>query len=63
MNLADELQNSLTQWELKDDLVSITTDNARNIVNATKILLWPQFSCFAHTFQLGVKKSLEIPQI
>lgn len=36
MNLADELQESLTHWDPKDDLlVSITTDNARNIVDAT----------------------------
>ena len=64
MNLADELQDSLTQWDLKDDLlVSLTTDNARNIVNATEILSWPRFSCFEHTLQLGVKKSLEISQI
>ena len=55
MNLADELQESLIHWDLQDDLlVSITTDNARNIVNATKILAWPHFSCFAHTLQLGV---------
>ena len=39
MNLADELQDSLTQWDLKDNLLmSVTTDNAQNIVNATEIL-------------------------
>ena len=55
MNLADELQESLVHWDLQDDLfVSVTTDNARNIVNATEILAWPHFSCFAHTLQLGV---------
>ena len=64
MNLADELQDSLTQWDLKDNLlVSVTTDNARNIVNATEILSWPHFSCFVHTLQLGIKKSMEILHI
>ena len=28
MNLADGLQESLTHWDFKDDLVSVTTDNA-----------------------------------
>ena len=64
MNLADELKDTLARWDLQDDnLVSVTTDNARNIVCATEILTWPHFNCFAHTLQLGVKKSMEIPQI
>ena len=64
MNLTDELQDSLIQWDLKDNLlVSVTTDNARNIVNATEILSWSHFSCFAYTLQLEIKKSMEIPQI
>ena len=64
MNLGDELQDSLTQWDLKDNLlVSVTTDNAQNIVNATEILSRSHFSYFVHTLQLGAKKSMEVPQI
>jgi len=64
INLADELRDSLVKWDLKDDdLVSITTDNARNIVCAVEILSWPRFGCLAHTLQIGVKKAMEIPQI
>ena len=65
INLGDELQDSLTQWDLKDNLlVSVTTENAQNIVNATEILLsWSHFSYFVHTLQLGAKKSIEVPQI
>ena len=64
VNLADELKDSLARWDLKDDdLVSITTDNARNIVCATEILSWPRFGCLALTLQIGVKKAMEIPQI
>ena len=61
--LADELKDSLARWDLKDDLVSITTDNARNIVCATEILSWPRFGCLAHTLQIEVKKAMEIPQV
>ena len=64
VNLADELKDSLARWDLKDDdLVSITTDNARNIVCATEILSWPRFGCLTHTLQIGVKKAMEIPPI
>ena len=39
VNLAEELQESLTRWDLpKDKLVAVTTDNTRNIVNAIEIL-------------------------
>ena len=64
VNLADGLKDSLARWYLKDDdLMSITTDNARNIVCATEILSWPRFGCLTHTLQIGVKKAMEIPQI
>ena len=64
INLADELKDTLKRWDLKDsDLVSVTTDNARNIVCAIEILPWPRYGCLAHTLQLGVKKSMEIPQV
>lgn len=36
--------------------MTVTTDNAQNIVNETEILAWPRFSCFAHNLQLGAKK-------
>ena len=62
--LADELKDTLKRWDLKDsDLVSVTTNNARNIVCAIEILSWPRLSCLPHTLQLGVKKSMEIPQV
>ena len=64
INLADELKDSLKRWYLKDfDLVSVTTDNAQNIVCAIEILSWPRFGCLAHSLQLGVKKSMEIPHL
>lgn len=39
VNLADELEESLCQWNLDPGrLVAVTTDNARNIVNAVESL-------------------------
>ena len=39
INLADELKDILKRWDLKDsDLVSVTTNNARNIVCAIEIM-------------------------
>ena len=64
INLVDELQESLTRWNLHEDkIVAFTTDNARNIVNAIEILSWQHFGCFAHTLQLGVKKTMQVPQV
>ena len=39
INLADELTETLSRWNLQDSqIVAATTDNARNIVNALEIL-------------------------
>lgn len=41
VNLAEEPQESLTRWDLPEDkLVAVTTDNVRNVLNATEILSW-----------------------
>ena len=64
INLADELMENLSRWNLQDSqIVASTTDNARNIVNALEILSWQHFGCFSHTLQLGVKKCKEIPEV
>ena len=50
VNLADDLRNSLEQWETLDQLVTITTDNAANITNATvNELELPHFGCVGIT--------------
>lgn len=41
----------------------MTTDNARNIVLALENLTWPHVGCFAHTFQLGVQKAMDVPEM
>ena len=44
-------------------MTEITSDNARNIVEALALLLWPRVSCFAHTLQLAVKEELKVPTV
>ena len=63
-SLSEKLQESLTRWNLSEDkLVAVSTDNAQNIVSAIEILSWQYFDCFAHTLQLGVKKTMQVPQV
>ena len=35
LNLANELRNSMEEWEITDKVVMVTTDNGQNIRNAT----------------------------
>ena len=32
-------------------------------MNAIEILSWQYFGCFAHILQLGVKKTMQVPQV
>jgi len=34
LNLADELRNSMEEWEITGKIVMVTTDNGQNITNA-----------------------------
>ena len=63
-NLAICLEEMLTHCQLPVTSLSwATTDNARNIVLAHENLNWPHVGCFAHTFQFGVQKAMEVPEI
>ena len=44
-------------------LNAATTDNARNIVLALENLTWPHVGCIVHTFQLGVQKAMDVPEM
>lgn len=45
--------------------LSVTTDNAQNMVNAIKeaAALGPQIGCFAHIFLLAAKQAVALQQI
>ncbi|KAH0814975.1 hypothetical protein GEV33_007817 [Tenebrio molitor] len=42
---------------------AITTDNAANIVKASKLCNWRHIPCFAHTINLAVQKSVTVEPI
>ena len=64
-NLADELEKILTEWEIREKVVAIVTDNAQNMLNAISFLSGASdhtnissMGCAAHTLQLAVNKAL-----
>lgn len=64
VNLADDLKNSLEQWEILDRVVMITTDNAANITNAVvNELELPHFGCVGHVLQLSIGKAFKLSQV
>lgn len=65
-NLAEVLREAVVEWKLDRPNVTIpvTTDNAKNIVNATKEAgLSPHIGCFAHTVNLASQKGLGVNQM
>ncbi|XP_057181407.1 E3 SUMO-protein ligase ZBED1-like [Triplophysa rosa] len=65
-HLADALMSAVTDWKLERPNITIpvTTDNARNMVNAIKEAagLGPQIGCFAHILNLAAKKAVALQQ-
>lgn len=59
-NLANDFQKSIEEWGLKTTEVSVTTDNAANIVLAmNKANVMTHIRCMAHTLNLATQKGLE----
>lgn len=58
-NLADCIESTLKTFEIDDKIISITTDNARNMKLAASILGLKHFPCFAHTLNLIVKHAIK----
>ena len=64
LNLADELRNSMEEWEITDKVVMVTTDNGQNIRNAiTEELELSHLGCIGHTLQLSIGKALQIATV
>ncbi|XP_060791742.1 zinc finger BED domain-containing protein 4-like [Neoarius graeffei] len=65
-HLADKLNEVVSEWKLERPGMNkaVTTDNARNIVNAIgEAGLGPHIACFAHTLNLAAKKALDVKQV
>jgi len=59
-SLAEEISQSLDEWEITDKVVLVTTDNGQNIKNAiTEELKFSHLGCVGHTLQLSIGKALQ----
>ena len=65
-NLSNILKKAAVEWKLErpNAKIPVTTDNAQNIVNASKQAgMSPHIGCFAHTLNLATQKGLGVNQM
>ncbi|XP_042070641.1 E3 SUMO-protein ligase ZBED1 [Haplochromis burtoni] len=65
-DLAKGLSEAVEDWKLvrPNVTISVTTDNAKNIVNAvTAAGLGPQIGCFAHTINIAAQKGMAVQKV
>lgn len=65
-NLAEGLKEAVLEWNLErpGTTIAVTTDNARNKVNAViEAGMGPQIGCFAHTINLASQKATSLNQL
>ncbi|CAI5676760.1 unnamed protein product [Oreochromis niloticus] len=61
--VAEETDEILEEYGIKDKVVAATVDNATNMDVAVKKLQILKFPCFAHTLNLGAQKLYNCPAI
>lgn len=65
LHIAEKLENTFYNWKIKDKVTTVTTDNAKNIVNAVQLLSTTtnysisDVTCAAHSIQLSINKALK----
>ena len=58
-HIAAQMENILQNWELARDKVHlVVSDNASNMIRATRDASFTHFCCFAHSLQLVIKDGL-----
>ncbi|CAK1595704.1 unnamed protein product [Parnassius mnemosyne] len=62
-NLAEIVSNLLTEWKVTGKITTIVTDNATNMIRMCELLNIRHMPCFAHTLNLTVDDSFELPEI
>lgn len=66
-HLSEVLTDVVAEWKLErvNSIILVTTDNAKNIVNAIDLAagLGPQIGCFAHTVNLAAKSAISLNQV
>lgn len=61
--VAEEIDEILEEYGVKEKVVAATVDNAANMDVAVKKLQIVKFPCFAHTLNLGAQKLYNCPAI
>ncbi|KAJ8932232.1 hypothetical protein NQ318_004434, partial [Aromia moschata] len=59
-NLRDDLLRVTDVWKIRDKIITVTTDNAANIVAAVRLTEWGHI---AHTINLIVQSGLNLPEL
>ena len=59
-NISTALMELMSKWGIIDKVVRSTTDDARNISNAMKLLIVFNMPCVGHTLQLSVLKLFDL---
>ena len=61
-NISNFLTGAILRWDLKrnDQIPSLTTDNAANVVNAAKLTELTHVRCFAHTIKLATQRGIRV---
>ncbi|KAJ8937950.1 hypothetical protein NQ318_013207 [Aromia moschata] len=62
-NLRDDLLRVTDEWKIRDKIITVTTDNAANIVAAVRLTEWGHIGCIAHTINLIVQSGLNLPEL
>ena len=63
-NLANEIEEVLNEWGIRERIYGATTDNAQNIRNAiVDIMELHHLGCIGHTLQLSVNKSFRLTSV
>ena len=55
-------EETFEEWDISNSIISITTDNAPNMVSAVKSMNLQHIPCAAHTLHLIIKESLKFIQ-
>lgn len=62
-HLRDELFRVANEWDIKEKVFTVTTDNAANMKAAIRLTEWGHIGCFAHTINLIVQSGLESSEV
>src|ERR1043165_7091372 len=59
--IANTIKKAIQKWKIKNNIVSIVTDNGANMIAAIRELIpIKRLSCAAHTLQLAIRNGLKI---